>query len=168
MQKTGENSIAESARRLRIGILLVFGLFALLYVSGRLGIRVIGPPIHVSSRTSDELGTPYVTDCVTLLLAISIYWLTEALRAIAGGGLFSAIVVRRFRLFALWLLIMALFGFFAPMLAGMALAPPGKHHIRIIIDVRDLLLIGITLVLFLFARLLERARLIEDEMREIV
>src|SRR5947209_8793927 len=168
MQKVDENSIAASARRLRIAVLAAFALFALIYLSARPGIGLIGPPIHIKSRTIDELGTPYITDCLTALLAVSVYWLAEALRAIAGGGLFSATVVRRFRLFALWLLIMALFGFVAPMIAGAVLGPPGKHLIRIIVDARDLLLIGITLVLFLFARLLERARVIEDEMREIV
>src|SRR5436309_15438968 len=123
MQKADENAIARSARRLRIAVLAVFALFAILYLSGRLGIGLIGPPIHIKSHITDELETPYITDGVTVLLAISIYWLTEALRAIAGGGLFSASVVRRFRLFASWLLIMALFGFVAPLLAGAVVEP---------------------------------------------
>src|SRR5437868_2001005 len=125
MQKTDENAIARSARRLRIAVLAVFALFALVYLSGRLGIGLIGPPIRIKSHTTDELGTPYITDGITVLLAISIYWLAEALRAIAGGGLFSASVVPRFRLFASWLLIMALFAFVAPMLADALVEPSG-------------------------------------------
>jgi hypothetical protein len=44
----------------------------------------------------------------------------------------------------------------------------GHHRIFIVLDIRDLLLIGITALLFLVARMLERARAIEHEMSEIV
>ena len=39
---------------------------------------------------------------------------------------------------------------------------------ELVIDVRDLLLIALTLLILLIARMFERARAIEDEMSEIV
>jgi hypothetical protein len=168
MRKTDEIVIGRSARRLRIGILAVFALVLVLYVTARLGVRPIGHPLHVSSRAADVAGTPLVADGTTLLLAVAIFWLTEALRNVGRGGFFSAAVVRDFRRFALWLLVMALFSFFAPLLVAVGRNRAAVHPLRVVIDLRDLLLIGITLVLFLLARLLERARAIEDEMREIV
>ena len=44
----------------------------------------------------------------------------------------------------------------------------GIHRIEIVFDLRQLLLLGITMVLFLIARLLERARELETEVREFV
>jgi len=38
----------------------------------------------------------------------------------------------------------------------------------VLVDLRDLLMIGLTLVLLLIARMFERARSIQDEMSEIV
>jgi len=162
-----EERIARSARRLRIGIIAVSAGLLLFYIYGRLGLHLLGPPIHVRSRLADQFGMPLAGDGVILCLGIAICWLTEALRTMQAAELFSGAVIRRFRLFALWLLVMALFGFLAPLVSG-SLGPQGRHRIMILVDIRDLLLIGITLVLFLLARLLERARAIESEMREFV
>ena len=162
-----EDRIVRSARHLRIGVIAVSAVLLAFYVYGRLGLHFFGPPVHVQSRLADQFGLPLAGDGVILCLAIAIYWLTEALRTMQSTELFSVCVIRRFRLFALWLLLMALFGFFAPFLS-VSLGPTQSHRIRILVDIRDLLLIGITLVLFLLARLLERARAIESEMREFV
>jgi hypothetical protein len=64
--------------------------------------------------------------------------------------------------------MMALFGFAARLVAGLAGGPPGIHLVAVRLDSRELLILGITLVLFLIARLLERASEIEAEMREFV
>ena len=69
----------------------------------------------------------------------------------------------------MWLLVMALFELIAPIVAGLAGATPSyQHKFRIGIDLRDLLTVGITLLLFLLARLLERARRLDEEVREFV
>jgi hypothetical protein len=162
-----EDHIVRSAHRLRIAILVVSAVLLLLYLAGRLGLPIVGPPIHSHSRAADAVGIPLIGDGITLCLAIAIYWLTEALRRIGPAELFSIAVIRCFRLFAFWLLLMALFGFLTPLLLA-RFGPPRMHRIMLVIDIRDLLLIGITLVLFLLARLLERARAIESEMREFV
>ena len=61
---------------------------------------------------------------------------------------------------------MALFSTLAPMV--LAASAPGRHRLMVLVDLRDLLMIGLTLVLLLIARMFERARSIQDEMSEIV
>jgi hypothetical protein len=48
--------------------------------------------------------------------------------------------------------------------------PPvsGPRVISFALDSRDVLFLGLTILLFLLARLLEKARAIDEEMREIV
>jgi hypothetical protein len=46
--------------------------------------------------------------------------------------------------------------------------PDAEHTFAFKLQLRDLLTIGVTLIFFLVARLLERARAIDEEMREIV
>ena len=163
-----EIAIRRYASRLRIGVIAAFALILVPIVCGRLGLRPAGTHVFVQSRAEQGIGPLQVSDGTLLLLGIALFELTEALRSVASGGLFSAEVVRRFSLFALWLLIMALFSYLAPVLAHLLVGRTGEHHVLIVLDIPNLLLIAITLLLFLLARLLERARIIEDEMREIV
>ena len=164
-----DDAIGLYARRLRIGVFVVFGIVLALVVAAHLGLRIAGAPILLQSRSSALPGMVGVGDGVLVLIGIAVYWLTEALRAVGAGALFSRVVVRRFRLFALWMLIAALFNTLAPMvLAAAAITPGGRHTIMLVVDVRDLLLIGLTLLILLIALMFERARAIEDEMSEIV
>jgi hypothetical protein len=91
--------------------------------------------------------------------------LTRMLSLIASGEYYSVRVVRHFRNFSLWLLILALAGFLAHMVQP---SREGGVHIAIGIDFTNLLMVGVTLLLFLLARLLERAGEIEQENQEIV
>jgi hypothetical protein len=163
-----ENAIGRYARRLRLGVFGAFGLALLLVIFGHLGLRFAGAPVRLQSSSADA-GLFSVGDGTLLLLAVALYWLSEALRGVAAGELFSPTIVRRFRLFALWLLIMALFSTVMPtVLSGIQPRAGGRHLIRVVIDLRDLLLVGITALIFLIARLLERARALEEENRGIV
>ena len=65
---------------------------------------------------------------------------------------------------------MALFELVAPIVRGIAGAPGVRRRtgFAFALDLRDLLTVGITLLLFLLARLLERARGLDEEMREFV
>jgi hypothetical protein len=163
-----QGGIRRYAGRLRLGLLIASGLVLVLVACAHLGVRIAGAPVMVETRSAD-LGLFSVSDGTLLLLGVAVYWLSEALRAVAAGELFSRTVVRRFRLFALWMLIMALFSTIMPtVVSGMQPLPGGRHLIKIAIELRDLLLVGITLLLLLVARMFERARAIEDEMREIV
>jgi hypothetical protein len=162
-------TIRRSAARLRIGVITAFALVLGLILCGRLGLSIGRAHVLLQSRFPGSSSVLQTDDGILLLLGIAIYWLTEALRSVAAGGLFSRVVVRRFRLFALWMLLAALFSALAPtIIAALADSPPGRHRVMLVADVRDLLLISLTLLLFLIARMFERARAIEDEMSEIV
>jgi hypothetical protein len=164
----GDDSIRRYANRLRLGLLAVFGGVLVLVICAHFGLRVGGAPVLLQSRIPSE-GLVTVGDGVLVLLGIAIYWLSEALRAVASGDLFSRAVVRRFRLFAVWMLVMSLFTTFAPTIfAAAAPMHGGRHRVMVTIDIRELLLIGLTLLLLLIARMFERARAIQDEMSEIV
>jgi hypothetical protein len=162
-------SIRRYARHLRIGVLATFALVLLFVICGHFGARIGGAPVLLQSRATGIPGPTAVSDGALLLIGVAVYWLSQGLNAIAAGGLFSAVVVRQFRLFALWMLIAALFSTLAPMaVAAFNPAQPGHHRLMIVIDIRDLLLIGLTLLILLIARMFERARAIQDEMSEIV
>jgi hypothetical protein len=162
-------TIRRSAARLRIGVITAFALVLGLILCGRLGLSIGRAHVLLQSRLPGSSSVFQTDDGILLLLGVAIYWLTEALRSVAAGGLFSRVVVRRFRLFALWMLLAALFSALAPtIIAALADSPPGRHRVMLVADVRDLLLISLTLLLFLIARMFERARAIEDEMSEIV
>ena len=106
---------------------------------------------------------------LVLLIFVALYQLTAMLRRIACGELFTAGVIGRFRAFALWLLLSALFGLLAPIgLQLLGLVPGTGNQIRVAIDFREVIVVGVTLVLFLLARLLERARGLDEEVREFV
>ena len=164
-----DQEIRTAAARLRIG---TFGFMALvlgLYLWARLGP---GPGAgHLAVRTQAGPGTAgqLVADAAVLLLLIALFELSRMLALIQLGDLFSVAVPRRFRAFALWLFVMALLGFVAPLAIAFAGGvPAGRHRVALVLDLRQLLTLGITLLLLLLARLLERAREIEAEMREIV
>src|SRR4051812_27834214 len=104
-----DNGIRRYAHRLRIGVLAVFGVIVLLVACGHFGVRVAGAPVFLESRTAGHSPLIGTGDGVLVLIGIAIHWLSEGLRAVADGGLFSRAVVRPFRLFALWMLIAAMF-----------------------------------------------------------
>jgi hypothetical protein len=163
------DGVARSAARLRwivIGALIVM---LSLYVAARFHLQLgrvhVEYFVHGSSSASAQL----IGDGTVILLGVAVIHLILMLGRIARGELFSAGVVRNFRGFALWLLLMAVLGMVGPFVAELA-APrlTGHHLIRIAVDLREVLTLGITLLLFLFASLLERARRLDEEMREFV
>ena len=164
-----DSPLTRDARRLRRQVIGGSVLLLVLYIAARLGLHA--GPIVVQQQPPTEMaaGRPLIGDGVMVLLAVAIFWLTEALRGIIEAGLFSTVTVRRFRRFAAWLMSMALFRLFAPViLEAIQPHPNGPSAVILILDIPDLLLVGITLLLFLVARMLERARLIQEEMSEIV
>ena len=72
------------------------------------------------------------------------------------------------RLARLRLLLVALVWVVAPIVAVLLAGPDESHRLAFKLQLRDLLTIGVAFILFLVARLLERARTIDEEMREIV
>ena len=167
MSNLSDDAIRRSAHRLRILVFAAMAMIAVVVVAPGLNVQLAHA--HVEYRLH---GTPYeqlIAAGSVALLLIALFHLTRMLGLIAAGQTFGVKVVRHFRGFASWLLAMALFEFAAPILATfVALRPSGPHLVRLNIDLRDALTVAITLLLFLLARLLERARRLDDEMREFV
>ena len=166
---TTTDAISRSAACLRVGLLATLVLMVLLYGIARLGLQLGTLRIDYHGKGPDLPSTRLIGDLALGLLVIAMFRLSQMLDQIASGELFSIAVIARFRSFAFWLLVMALFELAAPTAAQLlSLSGAGHHRIAIAVDFRDILTVGVTLVLFLLARLLERARGLEEENREFV
>jgi hypothetical protein len=164
-----EPSIGKTARRLRWAVWIFWVLVVLAYAAGRFGLSLRGAVEVQAHSSAAESGTPMiVADISILLLSVALYQLNRMLGAIAEGDLFSARVVGAFKAFAFWLLLLALAWVVAPIVAVFLTGPDEARRLEFRLQLRDVLTIGIALILFLVARLLERARTIDEEMREIV
>ena len=164
----GRSSIASTAFRLRWAVWIAWGSIIAIYLAGRFGLDL--GFLKVQAKSDPELsGSPrIVADATIVLVSIALWHLGRMLGAIAAGDLFSARVVGAFRSFALWLLIVAIIWIVAPIIMALINGPDAEHTFAFKLQLRDLLTIGVTLIFFLVARLLERARAIDEEMREIV
>jgi hypothetical protein len=167
MSNVADEAIPRSASRLRLFVFAVMAAIVLVLVAAGLNLQLAHAHIEYHLR-----GMPYeepIAAGSALLLLVALLRLAQMLGQVAAGELFTVKVIRHFRAFALWLLLMALFEFVAPIMAGVGGARAGQPHVvRINIDLRDLLMVGLTLLLFLLARLLERARRLDEEVREFV
>jgi len=165
---TTTQPLARSAARLRWAVFAAMALMVLLYLAARLGGH-----LGVVRVEAQEHGPPVwgriIGDVRMLLLIVALFQLTQMLGRIAAGDLFTRPVIGKFRSFAFWLLLMALFSLAAPILAELLNARAGgEARLAFRIDFREVLTVGVTLVLFLLARLLERARALDEEVREFV
>lgn len=165
MRKIG---IERHARWLRLAIVAVVGLLAAVYLMARFGIGL--PGLTIQSRSVAGSATPaWVGDVTLVLLAASLWPLQALLRKVEAGDAFSVAMVRDFRAFAAWLLALSLFRVVAPTLLSQFQESAAQGlRVALMLDLRDLLLLMFTLILFLVARLLERARAAEESMAEIV
>lgn len=156
----------RSASRLRWAVIAALALMGSLYLAARLGLRIAGARVEYGPHAlPGETGV--IADLGMAMLFIAFIRLTQMLGAIARGQLFSPTVIRLFRGFAFWLLLMAATGLIGPILTE-ALTRKSGDPVRLIIDFRQILTAGVTLLLFLIARLLERARAIDEEVQEFV
>ena len=158
------DTIAHSASRLRAAVFITAGVLVALYVAARFGLQFGHARVIYEEHGPATAAARLVNDVCVALLVAALFRLTQVLKRISEGDFFGIEVIRRFRSFAWWLLLMSVLELAGPSLAQSSV--PGQ--IRFAIDSRDVLFLGITIFLFLLARLLERARTIEEEMREIV
>jgi hypothetical protein len=169
MSSHSDELIRRSAIRLRMIVFAAMAVVGLAYAAAGLNLQLAHAHVEyrldgVASRYEELIGAGSL-----VLLLMALFRLSQMLGRIAAGELFSAVVIARFRGFAWWLLLMALFELLAPVAVGLAAPSHGPNgHMRLAIDLRDVLTVGITLLLFLLARLLERARLLDEEVREFV
>ena len=161
--------VARSAARLRWTVILIGALMVVVYAVARFGLLPGRVRVEHYMHGLAPGAAWLIGDGAALLLVAALYHLVLMLGRIARGELFSLGVIRHFRGFALWLLLMALFKWFGPMVAVLAQGHAGGvHELRFGFDFDEILTVGLALLLFLVARLLERARQIEDEVREFV
>lgn len=163
------SDIGKTANSLRWGVWIFWLCVVAAYLAARFGLGFKGAVEIQAHSTAGDVGAPMiVADISILLLSVALYQLSRMLGAIAEGDLFSARVVGSFRSFAFWLLVVALFWVIAPIVAVLLTGPDESHRLAFRLQLRDILTIGVALILFLVARLLESARAIDEEMREIV
>ena len=165
---TTNEAIARSASRLRWVVVAAMAIMAALYIAGRFGLQVGPARVEYRTHGPDLPLARIFADILLALLLAALFRLTQMLGRIANGELFSAAVIGHFRSFAFWLLVMALVGLFGPVLVGLADAPPAPARFHFAIKYDGIITVCVTLVLFLLARLLERARRLEEENREFV
>jgi hypothetical protein len=160
--------IEAAAARLRWAVLTVWALLVLIYLAGRLGVEL--GPVHVQTRAdgTNSSALLFAADLSILLLSAAFFQLSRMLSAIGSGEFYSARVVGSFRAFAFWLLLLAVAWIMAPLIVTLLAGPGPGGELQFHLQLRDVLTAGIALILFLVARLLERARAIESEMEEIV
>ena len=167
MSSEAETSlISRSAARLRWGVFAAMVVIVLLYAAARFDLQLGGAHVEYRQHGGSPQAAGVIGDLTSILLLIALFRLTQMLSRVADGEMFSSGVVGAFRGFAFWLLLMALFALAAPTAAE--LLRPHSGRIEILIDFRQVLTLGVTLVLFLVARLLERARRLDEEMQEFV
>jgi hypothetical protein len=164
----GNSDIGKTATRLRWAVWIFWACILLAYAVGRFGLTFGVVEVQAHSVAGDAPAFMVLADISFLLLSVALYQLTKMLGAIAEGDLFSARVVKAFRSFAFWLLLVALVWIVAPVAAVLLAGPGDAHRMEFRLQMRDVLTVGIALILFLVARLLERARTVDEELREIV
>jgi len=163
------SNIAASAARLRWLTFAAMPLLVVVYVLARLNAHTAGLHVQYESHGGGPIETEVTGDISVILLLVALLNLARMFGGLAAGEMFSTRVVATFRGFAFWLLLFALFQLLAPIAFGIADSASGDHQrLRLIVDMRDILAVGITSLMFLLARVLERARQIDDEMREII
>jgi len=162
------SDIGKTATRLRLAVWIFWACILLAYVVGRFDLTLGVVQVQAHSPAGDARSFMVISDISILLLSVALYQLTRMLRAITEGDLFSARVVQAFRAFAFWLLLLALVWIIAPVAAVLLAGPDDARRMEFRLQMRDVLTVGIALILFLVARLLERARTVDEELREII
>lgn len=162
------SDICKTATRLRWAVRIFWAGILLAYVVGRFRLTLGVVQVQAHSAAGDAPSFMIMADVSILLLSVALYQLTKMLGAIAEGDLFSARVVQAFRAFAFWLLLVALVWIVAPLAAVLLAGPDDTRRLEFRLQMRDVLTVGIALILFLVARLLERARTVDEELREII
>ena len=142
-------------------MVLLAAVMLLAWVGVPLGIARVEMREHSGAFDARLIGTASI-----VVTEIALFRLTQMLGAIGSGDLFSTRVTRHFRGFAFWLFVVAAGGVALPMIGALIRGTP--HGFAVVLDLTKLLAVGVTLLLFLLARLLERARQLDEDMREIV
>ena len=171
--KHGQSAISPTAARLRWAVIAAMVVIvAALSPPRGLGCRLGPARVELRDRTARRRRRRVIVADVTMLLLLVALAQPDpdAGADRAGRAVLGPRSSAHFRAFAFWLLLVALFGFARAdrRPSCWSRRPARPHRMDFVLELRDVLTLGVTLILFLLARLLERAREIEEEMREIV
>lgn len=160
-------SIARSASRLRLGVLIGMALIAVGYLLARIGsdFGIVRLETQVAGKGPVMA---IVSDVAVALFLVALWRLAAMLNAVARGPIFGLAVTRAFRGFALFLFLSVLAAVAAGPVGALAAHSGTRGRVEMTFDARDLVLLAGSLFLFLLARMFERARAIEAELEEIV
>jgi hypothetical protein len=165
MAQNDGGSIDRFAGRLKWAVRTVIFVIGVLYVMGRLGLRVGHLQVLTQSSVPLTLAVALLADATTVLMLLALWQLAVMLARIEQGDRFSSAVTTRFRRFALLLFVASA----ALVVVPVFIVPraPGAP-IRLMLDMRDAWILLITGLLLLVARLLDAANRIERDLDEIV
>lgn len=163
-----DRNLRIAAARLRVAVMLVMLLIAAALLIAWIGSQIGFARVEIRSHEGGALNPLLTGTAIMVLAEIALWRLAQMLKAIAEGESFTSRVTGHFRSFAWWLMLMAIAHLAIPLVSSLAGAGDGAGSIRIAVDLSSVILLGVTLLLFLLARLLEHARGIEEENREIV
>lgn len=172
MNYSDDGNVRVSASRLRGAVIVVMLLIAAAILLAWLGTAIGFARVEIQPHEESPLN-PLISGTAMMVLAeIALWKLSLMLKAMAEGETFTLRVTGHFRGFAFWLMLMALADLLLPLVSTFAMMGPevraGEPSVRLSVDLSSVILLGVTLLLFLLARMLERARAIEEENREIV
>lgn len=169
MGDIGHDRIRRLAGRLRLLVWAMIVGTAAVYLAARIGTEIGQTRLVTIGASDPAIASPaWVQDLSIALVLAALWQLADMLRLVGRGDHFSPAAIRRFRGFALLLFVASAFMFLAPLAIAIATNEPGPEQLRLPVKLRELLTMLVTGALFLVARLLEEARQIDSDLKEIV
>ena len=169
MGDIGQSRIRRLAGRLRLLVWLMIVGTAAVYLAARIGTEIGQTRLVTLGASDPAVASPlWVQDMCIALVLVALWQLADMLRLVGRGDHFAPAAIRRFRGFALFLFIASAVMFLAPLVIALASNHPGPEQLRLPVKLRELLTMLVTGALFLVARLLEEARQIDSDLKEIV
>lgn len=169
----GPVSYARAARRLRQLTLAGIGLLAVMTLSAAIVLLLGGPAGGGVSVAVEDYGLPpwpaaIINVIVAALLGYALWQLSQMLRLVEMGDPFAT--GGALRKFALYLFLSVLGSIVLPPLAHLLtiVGQEGKHQLTLALDGNDLLMMFVTGLLSVVARLLDEAQSVAEEHRQFI
>lgn len=161
-------AIARSARRLRFAVIVVTVAIVAIALIARFAPTTGHVRVEAQSAIDGWSG-PMLIYATVALFVLALVRLAQMLGAVADGPLFGPRVTRAFRGFAFWLFVATMMDVVGEqVITILQAAGTGAKRAALVFELRDILMLAGSLLLFLLARMLEQARAIEAELEEIV
>ena len=169
MGDIGHDRIRRLAGRLKLLVWAMIVGTAAVYLAARIGTEIGQTRLVTRGASDPNVASPlWVQDVCIALVLLALWQLADMLRLVGRGDHFAPAAIRRFRGFALLLFVASAVMFLAPLVIALAGNQPGHEQVRLPVKLRELLTMLVTGALFLVARLLEEARQIDSDLKEIV